>query len=278
MASRLLPQWYSSRCIGSSALNSTCRTEVCHRFLSGSSPRPGSIPLPFYAPVLTGPEITAPIRRVFMQPRIGRENFSDFHSAEPTHPAADGFCSVHCDRVGRWALSAGFDSVCSRRIQRRAGWFAGSQTASADFARSISRSHRGQAFVEHDVSGALHSAQDSVEVYGAGLQPRYFHSGRQRCALRDCRSQKFSAQHFWKSEYIFTNRRRILCDAFLYPVAALDRDHAPRVLARNLCLYDCFRVALCFSRATSPAYAHSFAAFASPRRSARQLTHFPPAP
>ena len=83
---------------------------------------------------------------------------------------------------------------------------AGPDTASANVARAVSRSDRRQASIEHDVSGAFHPAQNSVEIHRSGVQPRYFDSRRQRCAVRDCRPAQFSSQHFWQGQHVLADR------------------------------------------------------------------------
>jgi len=143
-------------------------------------------------------------------------------------------------------------------------------------ARPISRPHCGQTLVEHHVSGALHSAQDSVEVYRAGVQPRYFDSGCQRRSICNRGTAQLPAQHFRKGQHFLTDRSRVLRDAVLHSSSALDMDYAYRLPARHVCLHDCFCFALCFSGATPAAFSQS--CIDPARFRSRQLTLFRASP
>src|ERR1700691_874104 len=163
MANRLVPRSSFFLCTGLNASTWTLPTAVCLRFRSASRPRPGLIPPRCWAlPELAEKTIaTRRVPRVFRpgtRPGIRHETVSSIHGAQPTDAAADGLCSVYRDRIGGRPLFLGAGAFRGCRIQRRPGWTVGSQVAPADSAWAISRSHRGQALVEHDVSGALHSA------------------------------------------------------------------------------------------------------------------------
>src|ERR1700688_1770963 len=178
MASRSPPRSSFSRCIESNALSSTCRTETCLRSRNDFQRRPGLSPSQFWAfPKLTEKSIRLLLPHVLqiLRMRTQREIVGNLHCAEPTHLAADDFRSFYCDRIGRGPLFLGARSFRGRRFQRWTGWAAGAQVASTNVAGAVSRPDRRQAFIEHDASRAFHLAQDSVEVHGAGVQPRYFH-------------------------------------------------------------------------------------------------------
>src|SRR6202453_5402563 len=106
--------------------------------------------------------------------RNGHEAFANPDGAEPAHDATYGFLSLHRDPTGGWPLLLRFASLRNCGIQRWLGRIASPQTASADAARTVSRSHCRQIFVEHHVFGAFDFAKDTVEIYCTGFQPRYF--------------------------------------------------------------------------------------------------------
>jgi len=60
---------------------------------------------------------------------------------------------------------------------------------------------------------ALDPAQNSVEVYRAGFQSRYFYSGGECGFVCDCRVAEFPAEYFRESEYFFADCRSFLRDA-----------------------------------------------------------------
>ena len=132
-----------------------------------------------------------------------------FHRSQSTHFAADGLRSVHRHPSGGRALLVGAHPLRDRRIQRWPGRPARPHASSTDAARPVPRSHRRQASAEHDVSGAVDPAQDSVEIHGAGLQPRHFDFGGQRRAVRDCRTAGFPPQHFRKGEHLLADQRGV---------------------------------------------------------------------
>src|ERR1700692_21767 len=195
MASRSLPRLFFSQCIASNASNSTFPTGICFRSPSAFRAKPVSLPLPFWTlleltderPMDKVPtEKPTPLLPLgFAQPRIRRETFRNLHRSQSTYLAADDFRSIHRDRTGRGSLFLGPCSVRDRRLQRRPGRPVGPKVAPADFTGPISRSHRRQAFVEYHVSRPFNFAQDSLEIYCAGFQPRYFHTGRQCGAVCD---------------------------------------------------------------------------------------------
>src|ERR1700730_12838808 len=162
MASLSRPRWFFSRCIASNASNSTFPTEICLRYRSGSRRRPDSIPLRFWifrAPTRKNILLTSHLAKL----RTRRETVTDLHRAEPTHIAANDFRPVHRDRTGRRPLFLGARALHHRWLQRRPGRPVVPQVAPADFAGTISGSHRRQAVVEHHVSCPFDFAQDSLE-------------------------------------------------------------------------------------------------------------------
>src|SRR5712671_4530553 len=281
MESRSLPQSCFFRCTGLNVSTSTLLMGLCLPFRNAFRRRPALIPPRCWVLPKTRGNKDAPLRQCiprFARIRIQSETVTNLHRAEPTHAAADDFRSVYRDPTGRRPLLMGSGFVRDRGIQRWLGWLVSPQVAPANSAWPISRPYRGQALVEHDVPGAFHSAQDSVEVYGARIQPRYFHPGCQRGAVYHCGIAQFPPQHLRKGEYFFADCRSVLRDAVLRTAGALDLDCAHGRFARHLFLHHYLSAALCFSCATPAAHAHSRSAFAFSRRRARQLTLFPASP
>src|SRR5580693_211639 len=276
MANPSVPRLCSSRCTGLNASNSTFPTEICLPFRSVSRPRLDWTLRGCWAIAKPVAHISRDPLRVprFVRLRIRHEAVANLHRSESAHAAAYGLCSVHRDRTRRRPLFLGFGSLRDCRIQRWPGWAAGAQAAPADSAWPVSRSHRRQAAVEHDVSRAFYPPQDSVEVYRAGVQPRYFHPGRECGAVCHRGAAQLPPQHLRKGEYFFADRRRLLCAVVLHTAGAMDLDYSHRLLACHVRFYDYLRSALCSPGATAAALAFSRLAGAYSRRYLRQLTLF----
>src|SRR5580692_4849070 len=277
MANPSVPRLCSSRCTGLNASNSTFPTEICLPFRSVSRPRLDWTLRGCWAIAKPVAHISRDPLRVprFVRLRIRHEAVANLHRSESAHAAAYGLCSVHRDRTRRRPLFLGFGSLRDCRIQRWPGWAAGAQAAPADSAWPVSRSHRRQAAVEHDVSRAFYPPQDSVEVYRARVQPRYFHPGRECGAVCHRGTAQLPSQHLRKSEHFFADRRRVLCAVVFNKAGALGLDHAHRLFARRVRLHHSLRTALCSPRATAPAVALSRPAGAYSLRRVGQLTLFP---
>src|SRR5581483_1472836 len=134
--------------------------------------------------------------------------------------------------------------VYPRRSQRWFGRIAGSSIETANTDGPIPGPDCRQAPAQHNVSRALDSAQNPLEVHGSGVQPGHF-DFRSGCGfVRYRRAARLSSQHLRQGEYVFAAGGGCFCHALRNRSHAVDLPRAMGMLASHIHIYDSFSPAL----------------------------------